>query len=61
MRAHRERLELSQDRFADEIGMHRSYYGAIERGDRNLTLDTLLRVCEGLRCRPSRLLADAGL
>ena len=28
--------------------MHRTYYGAIERGEKNLQLSTLQRVCEGL-------------
>lgn len=30
------------------IGMHRTYYSAIERGEKNLQLDTLLRICSGL-------------
>ncbi|EIT70519.1 putative DNA-binding protein [Hydrocarboniphaga effusa AP103] len=28
--------------------MHRTYYSAIERGEKNLQLDTLQRVCAGL-------------
>jgi transcriptional regulator with XRE-family HTH domain len=38
----------SQDDFADHIEMHRAYYGALERGEKNLQLDTLERVCNGL-------------
>ncbi|MBU8977352.1 helix-turn-helix domain-containing protein [Lysobacter sp. MMG2] len=60
IRAHREALDVSQDRFADVIEMHRAYYGSIERGSRNLTIATLSRVAAGLRVRPSQLLQEAG-
>ena len=43
-RKRREALGFSQESFADEIGMHRTYYSAIERGEKNLQLDTLQRV-----------------
>lgn len=48
LRARREGLGYSQESFADEIGMHRTYYSAIERGEKNLRLDTLRRLCDGL-------------
>lgn len=56
IRARRESLGYSQDTFADAINMHRAYYSSIERGERNLTLTTLLRVAQGLGVRPGRLL-----
>jgi len=49
---------MSQEAFADSIGMHRAYYSAIERGERNLTLRTLWRVAKGLEIRMSELLRD---
>jgi len=52
---------LSQERFADAILMHRAYYSAIERGEKNITLGTLVRLAEGLRVKPSDILAAAGL
>jgi len=48
VRRHREAGEYSQEGFADHIEMHRAYYGAIERGQKNLQLTTLERVCDGL-------------
>jgi transcriptional regulator with XRE-family HTH domain len=60
MRSRRTTLGYSQDSFADAIGMHRAYYSAIERGERNLTLQTMVRVAEGLEVRPSELLKAAG-
>ena len=47
-RKRREALGYSQESFADHIGMHRTYYSAIERGEKNLQLDTLERICTGL-------------
>lgn len=51
---------LSQEAFADAVGMHRTYYGRVERGQSNLTLRLLVRVARGLGIKPSVLLADAG-
>lgn len=60
MRSRRTAMGFSQDSFADAIGMHRAYYSAIERGERNLTLQTMARVAEGLEVKPSELLKAAG-
>jgi transcriptional regulator with XRE-family HTH domain len=49
IRTLREELKISQESFADKIAMHRAYYSSIERGERNVTLETLLRVAAGLR------------
>ena len=32
---------LSQEEFADMCGIHRTYVGSVERGERNVTLSTL--------------------
>ena len=60
VRSRREALGFSQEGFADEIGMHRTYYGAIERGERNMTMRILFKVCGGLGVKPSTVLKDAG-
>ena len=59
MRSRRQRLEVSQEAFADQIGMHRTYYSALERGEINLTLKTLRRICSGLGISVRELLKDA--
>jgi transcriptional regulator with XRE-family HTH domain len=61
IRARRLALGLSQDHFADAIGMHRAYYSSLERGVRNLTINTLLKVAEGLGVTGSQILEDAKL
>jgi len=47
---------LSQEAFADRCGLHRTYVGGIERGERNLSFANLLRVASALGLRPSELL-----
>jgi len=58
IRRHRERRQMSQEAFADELGLHRAYYGRVENGQ-NLTLQTLELVARGLQRPVSRLLAEA--
>lgn len=50
---------MSQDTFADRIGMHRAYFAAIERGEKNVTLATLSRIAIGLECSCWVLLKEA--
>ncbi|URX63733.1 helix-turn-helix domain-containing protein [Luteibacter anthropi] len=52
---------ISQERFADSIGMHRAQYGKIERGLTNVTLTTLIRIAAGLGTTLAALLVDADL
>jgi len=59
LRKHREALGISQEAFAEQVHMHRTYYSAIERGEKNLTLGTLHRVCDGLRAPIWEVLKDA--
>jgi transcriptional regulator with XRE-family HTH domain len=41
LRAFREAKGISQEQFADMCGLHRTYVGSVERGERNVTLSTL--------------------
>jgi transcriptional regulator with XRE-family HTH domain len=56
LRTYREGKGLSQEAFADELGVHRTYMGGIERGERNLTLKSLERIAERLALDPLALL-----
>jgi transcriptional regulator with XRE-family HTH domain len=60
IRAHRESQGFSQESYADKIRMHRTYYSAIERGEQNITLDTLETVCKGLGVRMWEVMKEAG-
>ena len=41
IREYRREHGLSQEDFADLCGLHRTYVGSVERGERNVTLSTL--------------------
>ncbi|ROR95608.1 DNA-binding XRE family transcriptional regulator [Salana multivorans] len=47
---------LSQEQFADVLGVHRTYMGGVERGERNLTLKSLERIAGHLGVDPRSLL-----
>lgn len=59
LRARRMSAGYSQEGFADHIEMHRTYYSAIERGEKNIQLDTLQRICDGLKVSLWEVLRDA--
>jgi transcriptional regulator with XRE-family HTH domain len=48
IRNRRKALKYSQEEFAEHIGLDRANYGAIERGERNITIVTLARIAIGL-------------
>ena len=56
VRSLREKKRFSQESFADEVGIHRTYIGGIERGERNPTLTMIYRIAKALSLNPSRLL-----
>ena len=48
IRGLRARKGWSQEEFADIAGLHRTYVGAVERGEKNLTISTLLTLVKTL-------------
>jgi transcriptional regulator with XRE-family HTH domain len=48
--------DLSQEELADRSGLHRTYIGSVERGERNPTVISILRIAKGLGCAPSEML-----
>jgi len=52
----REALGISQEELADRAGLHRTYIGGIERGERNLGLINLVKLAHALGVKPSELL-----
>jgi transcriptional regulator with XRE-family HTH domain len=56
LRAHRVARGLSQEAFADVLGVHRTYMGGLERGERNITLKSLERIAGKIEVDPLTLL-----
>jgi transcriptional regulator with XRE-family HTH domain len=52
---------LSQEALAHEVGIDRSYLGGIERGEHNLTIISLLKICIYLNISVSTLMSKANL
>lgn len=48
LRRYRLEIGLSQEAFADVVGVHRTYMGGLERGERNLTLKSVERIADTL-------------
>jgi transcriptional regulator with XRE-family HTH domain len=61
MRKLRRERGYNQESFARRAGVDRSYYGAIERGEFNVTVDMIVKIASGLREKPSGLLRAAKL
>lgn len=56
VRVLREKADISQDVFADMVGVHRTYMSGIERGKRNPSIDVVERIATALSVEPGRLL-----
>lgn len=61
IRAARRKRGLTQEALAFEANLDRSYFGAIERGEFNLTIDTLVKIAHALDMAAWETLKLAGL
>ncbi|WP_368389844.1 helix-turn-helix domain-containing protein [Sphingobium sp. AS12] len=65
VRRYRKALGVSQQDFAYDIEMDRTYFGGVERGERNVSIDNIERIARGLKVsahlllmQPDRLAED---
>jgi transcriptional regulator with XRE-family HTH domain len=58
LRQLRKAQKLSQDKVALKAGIDRSYFGAVERGENNVTLVNISRLAEALEVEPAELFRD---
>ena len=60
VRLRREELGLSQEEFAFQSGIHRTYVSGVERGVRNPSLTMVARIAKALNMSFAELLDGAG-
>lgn len=46
---------MSQEEFAWNIGVHRTYLGQVERAEKNITLKNIEKICNALGMDPKEL------
>ena len=59
VRTLRLRHQLSQEQLATLAGLHRTYIGSVERGERNVSLHNIHAIANALQTDAARLLASA--
>jgi len=59
IREERLKLNLTQAKLAEDIDISNTYMGAIERGERGITLDTLVKLVNRLGVTIDYMLADS--
>lgn len=58
LRRYRHAMRLSQEALAERSGLHRTYVGSVERGERNVTLSSLEVLARGLGVSVPELLTS---
>jgi transcriptional regulator with XRE-family HTH domain len=53
IRAIRKSKEYTQEQLGEKVGLPQPYIGGVERGERNISLETLERILEALECPPN--------
>jgi transcriptional regulator with XRE-family HTH domain len=55
IRYFRKNRGLTQEQLGEKVGLPQSYVGAIERGEKNLSLETLERIIKALQLGPAEV------
>ena len=61
VRRQRESLGLSQEGLAEIADVHHNFVGLIERGQQNLSIDSMVKFSKALKVKLADLFVDAGL
>lgn len=61
LRRRRQELGWSQELLAEFADLHRNFVGLVERGEQNVSIDSLVRFSAALKTSLARIFDDAGL
>ena len=56
MRAYRDKSGLTQEQFAELIGVSYKHYGQIERGSNGMSIKSMVAICDTLGLTPDQVL-----
>ncbi|MDE6107324.1 MAG: helix-turn-helix domain-containing protein, partial [Oscillospiraceae bacterium] len=58
LKKYRIALGLSQEKFAEKCGLHRTYISSIERFQRNISIENIQRIADALEIETYRLFQE---
>jgi transcriptional regulator with XRE-family HTH domain len=58
LRKLRDERGYSQEELAERAGLHRNYVGGVERGERNVALENIVKLARALSVPPRELFAN---
>jgi len=58
IRHYRNALDISQEKLAENVGLHRTYIGAVERGEKNISANNIAKIAKVLGVEPHILLLN---